>query len=851
MDEASFKLHRDFLGIDESKLTITGSPSDSAFINAQLDRDVSSQAAVPNQHILFASQLQPWERISPVLESLVKFAVEQAKPLVIKLHPRETSARYTEYNDFLVNSELERIHIIEGDYPLKAVLKKTTVCVTLFSNAGRQASLSGIPVICGFLSDWRPPKRLDLEGIAQAATSESDLFSLLDEIFAKVDGSATPKQIQSRQPVNAARNVFQVAEDIGDRDLKPATSEVVVLLESKKFYSNAVSLLNGLEGTAIEIHCPDVLRDGKSLSGNDIRFFHGEYSAENEALFARAVERAEYLSESIASSFAIPQDQAVNELKRYAPAIAQHFRSILIAPVKRHGIIKRASKKSLSDKTVLAIGASDSFFHSVQEVFSQSAQQGNRPAKTTAFDASKHRHWTIPLNAPSQTDSFLQFILKQASIAPVKLDATIVPAKATSTSRKTLVLSTAWGLKTVPPTVSPLLRLYAEDGYDFLVMNYSLSGKKALEAELELLGCSYQLYSLNDLSPPKTTGAPYTTPLLSPCDLSIEGEALRQSVSQFLSTQYHQLLNWADLCNDAFVSSAAISMACPGRQWHADLAHVIASAHNAPTVTVQNAYMFKGYTYAPPTGDIITAIDSEQRDVFVNDFGISTSNIAICGSPRFDALALEKPTLNNNRSVGKLTKPTVLFAAQAGLEDIAIRAVNAILKASVNPTPTVTLKVHPRTTKEQLDRIYKGLEGFKSDTRLHIQLDGDLVTTLQSSDLVLTAYSNIGLEAAILGTPVIFTAYNKHFATLSSAGVGVIANDEAQTTKLVERVFDDSAFSTELAVQQRAFLNANPCLRDGTSAKTIKELMDEQLAAAMRSPERDQAEALPSSHRHQ
>ena len=101
---------------------------------------------------------------------------------------------------------------------------------------------------------------------------------------------------------------------------------------------------------------------------------------------------------------------------------------------------------------------------------------------------------------------------------------------------------------------------------------------------------------------------------------------------------------------------------------------------------------------------------------------------------------------------------------------------------------------------------------------MEIVEDSSIETEIARAAIVLTAYSNAGLEAALAGKPVIYTIFHEWYANLGATGCGLRAKTPEETVKLVSDVL---AHPGECLERQRQFLDQNPALRDGTSTQSI------------------------------
>ncbi|MEL7454858.1 MAG: hypothetical protein AAGJ50_15995, partial [Pseudomonadota bacterium] len=307
--------------------------------------------------------------------------------------------------------------------------------------------------------------------------------------------------------------------------------------------------------------------------------------------------------------------------------------------------------------------------------------------------------------------------------------------------------------------------------------------------------------------------------------------AMERALNRFFRHTLWTMLAWDEQCQNALANTRSFALSSPGRQWPAEMANTCATDIGRPSVTVQNALLFKGYTYTRPTGSIITAIDTHQRDVLVDGFGVPKESVLVCGSPRFDTISRSatQRTVQSNMA----DHPVALFATQPGIEDVAVRVL-CTLSERVLPANSglrVRVKMHPRSTAADITKLRSTIEDLTSARNFELLESGDIDTLIDECDLVLTAYSNVGLEAAIRGKPVIFTPLDTGMAPLCTPGLGEIAQSDDAVADLVSSLLQDEAFRHAHATAQHLFFDANPHLRDGTSTAEIKRAIDAALAS--------------------
>ncbi len=793
INETQAELHRDFLGVPDKQIKIVGSPADEATV-------IASNGAKTT--ILFASQLISEEIITPALDVIIDHLQSNVTArLIIKTHPRETDARIAAYQQKIDDAGLTKRAQIFSEGEAASFFPQTKLCVTFYSNVGRQAAGVGLPVITPFLTDWRPPTRLDTEGLATAVLSAKEFRDFLK----------TPLKLQNQSSKNPFNSSASATTSLLDLAAQNKSAHRIIIAET-------ASDLNKLKEENQKTLAVLLAAEPKqSVSFQGTQAETPAFRSETAAIYREAGDEASTIADAAAERIIEHLGEgAISEtLTRNKNALSLMIRADIFEAVKRRAFLRtRLSEVSLP-ATITTSSANTAF----QMTVLKACRAGNKPRSIgpELTDASIYFFGASPAvqpssNEPQQNGYYIK--AKEPTFSTIPSTAPLDP------ERKTLVLSTAWGLKTVPPSTMPILQRFADDGYQILALNLSANGLNELAESLASTGAQHHVMQPTDLISKNTLSTVGQT--LS--DNDIVDTALRKAVTAIAKSKAGWIAGWENLATRYLSHSCSFSLACPGRQWHADVAHDAATNLSRLSVTLQNAYMFRGYTYTQPRGQLLTAIDERQRDVFIEGFGVSPDTIFVTGCPRFDPIAkavaaAANAATPNDEQTG--SKRTILFATQPGLEDIAVQtASDLVLKLSDDIR--LRIKLHPRTSKAQEEKLRAKLPSKNVD----IVRDTIITEEIAAADIILTAYSNAGLEAAIAGKPVIYTTFEKWYTELGATDCGLRASNPEETTRLVSDVLEDP---TQCLAAQTAFLNRNAALRDGASSDHIVQLINEQI----------------------
>lgn len=281
---------------------------------------------------------------------------------------------------------------------------------------------------------------------------------------------------------------------------------------------------------------------------------------------------------------------------------------------------------------------------------------------------------------------------------------------------------------------------------------------------------------------------------------------------------------------------SAVSLACPGRQWHAEVAHAAAGLNDCLSITVQNAYMTAGYTYTKPTGNYITAIDQWSKNVFVKDYGVPAATVKVISTPRFDYLrhltAMDKQGARKRLKLGANT-PFVFFAAQVGFDDETKTIVRTLATLNVSEGLGVEciVKLHPRTPDEVIVQCEHVANMANANHNIKVTKDGEIADYLVASDVVITIFSNVGIEAAVVGRNLIIAKFSDAPLPIpmDEFGIGYVAKDGKMLRDGITAFLEDTDFAKKYKDLQDVYRDENPSMVLGNSAEILTDVVEKAM----------------------
>ncbi len=216
------------------------------------------------------------------------------------------------------------------------------------------------------------------------------------------------------------------------------------------------------------------------------------------------------------------------------------------------------------------------------------------------------------------------------------------------------------------------------------------------------------------------------------------------------------------------------------------------------------------------------------RDFFLSQ-GVPDDKVIITGSPQFDMM-LETV---KKRPVKKKPGYTVVLATQPfdpslgespavnrTFAEAVVRAVEQINSARL------IIKLHPNEWRGVHRRIYDSIER-KAGGKVKILVDANLHRLLAEADLVITKGSTVGLEAMLLGKPVIEADFTGRLDNTPQAvsGAALRVSTEEELGAAIQRVLFDAQVQKQMQEAAKDYIYKQAYLQDRQASRRTTELI--------------------------
>jgi len=259
----------------------------------------------------------------------------------------------------------------------------------------------------------------------------------------------------------------------------------------------------------------------------------------------------------------------------------------------------------------------------------------------------------------------------------------------------------------------------------------------------------------------------------------------------------------------------------------------LARQYNVPSLTIQPALISDHPRYGALYADKVAVMDEHSRRVFVERGGVAPERVIVTGLPRWDSISrvISEARIGSPRTVRQslglgVEDRLVVFATQALSPSYTKRMIQATMYALSSHTDAqLVIRLHPRESLETYKSLLAELEWVGREPIM--VTDIDLHALLAASDLLVTGFSNVALEAALLDRPVLIVnlAGEPDALPFVQDGIALGAYSEAEVKQQLAKALDDSRTIEELQSRRHQYLYHNPQLLDGQSTKRVADLL--------------------------
>ena len=271
----------------------------------------------------------------------------------------------------------------------------------------------------------------------------------------------------------------------------------------------------------------------------------------------------------------------------------------------------------------------------------------------------------------------------------------------------------------------------------------------------------------------------------------------------------------------------------PGRDFIARVATVAARRHQIASFDVQTVFVGARSRYKPTLADVQLTIETESQRLFQSYFKLAPAQTVLSGCAKVGTLRQQVQGLNRDdmRALAGLgDRFHLVFAGSPFLD-----ADQPILETLVSgltlwPDACLGIRLHPTAHQDFADYCTQLAQNHASVSVL-AQLN--LAQTLVSADILITRFSNVGLEAGLLNRDVIACNFSQEPAPirLDAMGVASAATEVADLIACIEDFRRHGPRWNSLQNTRQQYRQNNPQMFVDSSPDYMRDLMEQFVTA--------------------
>jgi hypothetical protein len=293
----------------------------------------------------------------------------------------------------------------------------------------------------------------------------------------------------------------------------------------------------------------------------------------------------------------------------------------------------------------------------------------------------------------------------------------------------------------------------------------------------------------------------------------------------------HEIAQVQALRNLLVMEEIDLVITMPGRMVSARATTMVARELGVPTLDLQAFFISPHPRYHASMADIYGGLTEDQLAVYAAKAPPKRQVIKRIGSLMIGEQLARVRDMTVQQARAKLEvfteRPVIVFGAQHGQGAEGDEIIRMIVRAANTVENSLLIvKLHPRTPLDAVEGIQAMVQA-ESTGDVQVQREGDIYALMKAADLVVTQFSNVGLEAAMMGRSVLSINLTgaDYVVDLARLGVATRATSEEEVVTKVHALLSDEESRAELRASREAYFDKNPELRDLTAGETVEDIV--------------------------
>ncbi|MDO6728354.1 hypothetical protein Q4544_15545 [Cognatishimia sp. 1_MG-2023] len=259
----------------------------------------------------------------------------------------------------------------------------------------------------------------------------------------------------------------------------------------------------------------------------------------------------------------------------------------------------------------------------------------------------------------------------------------------------------------------------------------------------------------------------------------------------------------------------------PGRDYLAQVAALSGRKNGALSVDIQTVFVGPRSRYKKTLADFQFTIETHSQSVFHDFFRMPLSQSILVGCSKIGAIQKQARELDAVAARAKsntIGKKLIVFACSPFWDADKEIIETVFEKLDEMPNAFFGIRLHPTAEKEYLESCQKLCNASERAAVLDYM---NLAETIVACDVLVTRFSNVGLEASLLGVDVISCNFEQAFVPirLDKMGVSCVANSPDELMSLFDDFENSGAQWHALQASRQDYVQRNQQLFAPDAAK--------------------------------
>lgn len=314
---------------------------------------------------------------------------------------------------------------------------------------------------------------------------------------------------------------------------------------------------------------------------------------------------------------------------------------------------------------------------------------------------------------------------------------------------------------------------------------------------------------------------------------------LKKPLSEVMVGMAQYTVPWIEVLKHLFTTyQPSVVVSGTDRDTQTIAAAAVARRFGIPSVYVQQARHGDGPYLRNLFTDYAAVMDEFTRTAHMKCSNVSADRFVLTGLPRWDNIAqvmarvqAERDTLLSSlyRDLGiDPGERIIVFASQPLALELRQRTVQILMQTlAAYPNTRLIIKLHPN--EDSIQSTFEKIVAESPPTALppRVIRRTNLYALLLAAEMVITFFSNVGLEAVMLDRPVMLINLSGEpdLLPLVQQKTALGAYSEAEIAHQINRLLSDPAAARELQASRRLYLQANSQITDGKATERVVEML--------------------------